>query len=147
MDTNDYENLRFYNYIPVNKELKKSCIPCPDTEDYEAKLNKEFDEELTKVFQGNILDQINAKDINADLKRDLKKKLDILSKKTDKAIVQLIKQKINENKNKENITNTNDDEKEKETMTLNFDKKSDKNFGHVLYKTLDKLDVMDDESD
>ncbi|CZU00210.1 hypothetical protein PFAG_05607 [Plasmodium falciparum Santa Lucia] len=147
MDTNDYENLRFYNYIPVNKELKKSCIPCPDTEDYEAKLNKEFDEELTKVFQGNILDQINAKDINADLKRDLKKKLDILSKKTDKAVVQLIKQKINENKNKENITNTNDDEKEKETMTLNFDKKGDKNFGHVLYKTLDKLDVMDDESD
>ncbi|SOV19521.1 pre-mRNA-splicing factor CWF18, putative [Plasmodium sp. gorilla clade G2] len=147
MDTNDYENLKFYNYIPVNKELKKSCIPCPDTEDYEAKLNKEFEEELDKAFQGNILDQINAKDINADLKRDLKKKLDILSKKTDKAIVQLIKQKINENKNKENITNTNDDEEEKETMTLNFDKKNDKNFGHVLYKTLDKLDVMDDESD
>ncbi|SOV83430.1 pre-mRNA-splicing factor CWF18, putative [Plasmodium sp. gorilla clade G3] len=147
MDINDYENLKFYNYIPVNKELKKSCIPCPDTEDYEEKLNKEFDEELKKAFQGNILDQINAKDINADLKRDLKKKLDILSKKTDKAIVQLIKQKINENKNKENITNTNDDEKEKETVTLNFDKKNDKNFGHVLYKTLDKLDVMDDESD
>ncbi|SPJ12879.1 pre-mRNA-splicing factor CWF18, putative [Plasmodium sp. DRC-Itaito] len=147
MDINDYENLKFYNYIPVNKELKKSCIPCPDTEDYEAKLNKEFDEELKKVFQGNILDQINAKDINADLKRDLKKKLDILSKKTDKAVVQLIKQKINENKNKENITNTNNDGKEKETMTLNFDNKNDKNFGHVLYKTLDKLDVMDDESD
>ncbi|CRG94710.1 conserved Plasmodium protein, unknown function [Plasmodium gallinaceum] len=138
MEVKDYENLKFFNYIPINKELKKLCVPCPETDEYERKLDEEMEEQLKNAFQGNILDQINAKNINADLKRDLRKKLNILSRKTDKAIIELIKRKINEN-NDIPMSNEND---ENTSITLNFEKKND-NFGHVLYQTLNKLDDMD----
>ncbi|SBT80421.1 pre-mRNA-splicing factor CWF18, putative [Plasmodium malariae] len=144
MEMKDFNNLKFYNYIPVNRELKKCCVPCPDTEEFEVKLNQELDEQLKNAFQGNVLDQINARNINVDLKRDLKKKLNILSKRTDKAIIELIKRKINESKNNKETSNVND-EQENTSMTLNFDRKND-NLGHLLHQTLNKLDVMD-ESD
>ncbi|SBT78421.1 pre-mRNA-splicing factor CWF18, putative [Plasmodium ovale] len=147
MEIRDYDNLKFYNYVPVNKELKKSCVPCPNIEEYEAKLNEQLDKQLKSAFQGNILDQINAKNINVDLKRDVQKKLNILSKKTDKAIIELIKRKINESKNSgKNMSNDNYDENESTSMTLNFDRTNDIKFGHVLHQALNKLDVMD-ESD
>ncbi|SBS88719.1 pre-mRNA-splicing factor CWF18, putative [Plasmodium malariae] len=145
MEMKDFNNLKFYNYIPVNRELKKCCVPCPDTEEFEVKLNQELDEQLKNAFQGNILDQINARNINVDLKRDLQKKLNILSKRTDKAIIELIKRKINESKNNKETSNVND-EQENTSMTLNFDRKNDHNLGHLLHQTLNKLDVMD-ESD
>ncbi|CRH01411.1 pre-mRNA-splicing factor CWF18, putative [Plasmodium relictum] len=139
MEVRDNENLKFFNYIPINKELKKLCVPCPDTDEYEGKLDEELEEQLKNAFEGNVLDQINAKNINADLKRDLQKKLNVLSRKTDKAIIELIKRKINEN----NDMSTNNEDEENTSMTLNFEKKNDKNFGHVLYQTLNKLDDMD----
>ncbi|VWU51101.1 pre-mRNA-splicing factor CWF18, putative [Hepatocystis sp. ex Piliocolobus tephrosceles] len=139
-----YENLKFYNYIPVNKELKKSCVRCPDIEEYEQKLNDDLEEQLKNVFQGNILDQISAKNINIDLKRDLQKKLNILSKKTDKAVIELIKKKINESKNNK-LVNEQDEENDKEkTTTLNFDEKNYPKFGHLLNQALTNLDEMDD---
>ncbi|VEV58231.1 pre-mRNA-splicing factor CWF18, putative [Plasmodium vinckei vinckei] len=140
-----YDKLKFYNYVPVNKELKACCIACPDTEKYELELNEQLEEELKNVFQGNILDQINAKNINADLKRDLQKKINILSKRTDKAIIELIKRKINDNKNNQNIYNENEDD-ENACITLDLSKNNDAKLGHILHETLNKLDNMD-ESD
>ncbi|CAG9473825.1 pre-mRNA-splicing factor CWF18, putative [Plasmodium vivax] len=153
MGAKDYRDLKFYNYIPVNKELKKSCVPCPDTEEFEAKLNEEFEEQVKNAFQGNVLDRIDAKNINADLKRDLQKKLNVLSKKTDKAIIELIKRKINEGKNRrgedafdDNYTNEQQDENVgNSNTTLNFNQNGDDaNYGHLLQQAMDKLDVMDD---
>ncbi|GAW82572.1 pre-mRNA-splicing factor CWF18 [Plasmodium gonderi] len=153
MVVKDYKDLKFYNYIPVNKELKKSCVPCPDTEDFEAKLNQEFEEQVKNAFQGNVLDRIDAKNINADLKRDLNKKLKILSKKTDKAIIELVKRKINENKSRRGEGSSNDnyenDDRDKQNeisnTTLNFNQnEDDMNYGRLLHQALDKMDIMDD---
>lgn len=152
MGAKDYRDLKFYNYIPVNKELKKSCVPCPDTEELEAKLNEEFEEQVKNAFQGNVLDRIDAKNINADLKRDLQKKLNVLSKKTDKAIIELIKRKINEGKNSTQEDALNDKNKNEEqdqnmenSNTLNFNQNgNDANYGHLLQQAMDKLDIMDD---
>lgn len=152
MEVEKKENVKeklpvFYNYEPTNKNLKVFCTPAPDTTAIEQTVNQEFELEIEGALKGNILDQINAKDINADLKRDLKKKLDVLSKKTEEAVFELIKRKL---KNSDEAIKSEDinDKRSKNILkgTLHVNDGGDENLGHILRKALNRLDSLD-ESD
>lgn len=53
----------------------------------------------------DILSQVVPRRPNWDLKRDVERKIAILSRRTDKAIIQLIREKIEQNKRTKELTN------------------------------------------
>lgn len=165
------KELQFYNYQPKIQELKTKYVSFDNVKSIEAKLDAELEEEIKNAFKGNVLDQISAKEINADLKRELQGKLNLLSKKTNQAILELIRKEIkekvhvdnqtkpteetNEAGNNNNIpTNVSNESNnvtnvEDETVQNNeeqFDQTKEKNIGYLLYESMNKLEEME-ESD
>lgn len=135
----------FYNYEPINKNLKVFCTPAPDTKAIEETINQEFQLEIENALKGNVLDQIDAKDINADLKRDLKKKLDILSKKTEASVFELIKRKLKNSSQGTKLEDINDKPSKNTTKgTLHVNDVGNENLGHILRKALNKLEFLDE---
>lgn len=86
--------LRFRNYVPRDRSLRQFCIPRPTVEELEKQIDREAEDAIQKAGKGDILSQIAPRRPNWDLKRDVEKKLGALSHRTDKAILQLIRNKL-----------------------------------------------------
>lgn len=92
--------VKFRNYKPVDESLKRYIVQQPPI----PNIVEEIDEKLNKVTEANkSCDILNLapKKANWDLKRDLAKKLDILDKRTQKAIFEMVKQKFNNENSKD----------------------------------------------
>lgn len=88
--------IRFRNYIPRDPTLRELCLPRPSVEELEKQIDREAEDAIQRAGKEDIFSQIAPRRPNWDLKRDVEKKLGILSHRTDKAILQLIRNKIKE---------------------------------------------------
>ncbi len=94
-ETKTIPNLIFRSYKPFSPELQKKMIPGPSIlEDLQW-----VDAELRLIVENcrkseESLANIVPKKINWDLKRDLAPKLSILNSKTQRAIAELVREKI-----------------------------------------------------
>merc|ERR1711998_336255 len=94
-DEEDRPKLVFRNYAPHDEELKQYVKPPPEVPDLEKEL-VELCLEQVKVDEaareGQLL--VRPRKANWDLKRDVEKKLEKLEKRTQRAVLDLIQQKI-----------------------------------------------------
>lgn len=88
----------FRNYVPRTPELQKMCIPKETTAPIEQSIHKDISELVEMIGQEDQTLDLAPKRPNWDLKRDVAEKTDRLSKKTDRAIIELIRKKIEEEK-------------------------------------------------
>ncbi|KAK8795730.1 hypothetical protein WA158_000386 [Blastocystis sp. Blastoise] len=112
----------FRNYIPSDQEMKKDIAPLPIIPKQAT-----FDEEIKQIKEqkkdDNLLNFV-AKKPDWDLKRNIQSRLDILEKRTQKVIVQMLKEKIAEmGEDGENV----DDEQIDEEEIDNKDETNDEN--------------------
>ena len=87
--------LKFRNYTPKNAELKEYLLPPARIPT--KTVNEEIEKKLNSVIEVNkTRDILNLapRKANWDLKRDLASKLEALDIKTQKAIVSMVQQKI-----------------------------------------------------
>merc|ERR1712185_492459 len=90
--------LRFRNYQPRNAQLKKAVVkpvqaPDTDKELLEVLLKQAISSE--EQAKAGVL-QIQPRKQNWDLKRDVQKKLDKLKKRTDRAILEIVRDKLSQ---------------------------------------------------
>ncbi|PFH33370.1 cwf18 pre-mRNA splicing factor protein [Besnoitia besnoiti] len=91
---NEHVPLKFRNYVPRDVALRRFCLPRPSVEELEKQIDKEANNAVKSAANEDVVSQIAPRRPNWDLKRDVEKKLSILSRKTDRAIVDLIRMKI-----------------------------------------------------
>ncbi|KAF8822798.1 cwf18 pre-mRna splicing factor protein, partial [Cardiosporidium cionae] len=87
--------LRFRNYIPRDVSLQKFCSPKPLVKELEEQIDLYIQQTLKDSINQDILSQITPKRPNWDLKRDVEKKLQVLSNRTDRAILNLLRTQFN----------------------------------------------------
>mmetsp|Transcript_30771 Transcript_30771/g.70569 ORF Transcript_30771/g.70569 Transcript_30771/m.70569 type:complete len:178 (-) Transcript_30771:34-567(-) len=90
--------IRFRNYQPRSQELQKFCLPRVTSAEIEAAIDKEVEEALAAAEEQDGMLNIAPKKPNWDLKRDVQRKMTVLEARTDRAIVQLIRQRIKQDK-------------------------------------------------
>ncbi|KEP61737.1 UNVERIFIED_CONTAM: cwf18 pre-mRNA splicing factor protein [Hammondia hammondi] len=86
--------LRFRNYVPRDVVLRRFCLPRPSVDELEKQIDREATDAINSSANEDVVAQIAPRRPNWDLKRDVEKKLAVLSRKTDMAIVDLIRMKI-----------------------------------------------------
>lgn len=94
--------IKFRNYVPKDDTLKEKKMP-------NAKpllVEDEVQGHLEKAKSSNIIDEIDLSNLaprkpDWDLKRDVAKKLDKLEKRTQRAIVELIRERLQENESED----------------------------------------------
>lgn len=92
--------IKFRNYKPVDEKLKEYVSKQP----YVPNIVEEINEKLSKVIEANkSCDILNLapKKANWDLKRDLSKKLEILDKRTQRSIFEMVRQKFQQENSKD----------------------------------------------
>ena len=92
--------LKFRNYVPGSEKLKAYILPHPTL----PNIVEEIDFKLQKAIEANrTRDVLNLapRKANWDLKRDLSKRLEVLEGRTQRAIVQMVRQKFQEQANSE----------------------------------------------
>jgi len=90
--------VKFRNYVPKTPDLQKMCIPKEGTAPIEQSIHKDIKELVDMIGQEDQTLDLAPKRPNWDLKRDVSEKTDKLSKKTDRAIIELIRKKIADEK-------------------------------------------------
>eukprot|EP00658_Telonema_sp_P-2_P012183 TRINITY_DN14640_c0_g1_i3.p1 TRINITY_DN14640_c0_g1~~TRINITY_DN14640_c0_g1_i3.p1 ORF type:complete len:146 (-),score=34.60 TRINITY_DN14640_c0_g1_i3:454-891(-) len=96
MEEDEGPTLQFRNYRPSNTTLNTACLPTVVA----PQLNKEILEMCLQQVQENeqtVKDgvlSIQPRKQNWDLKRDVQKKLDKLRKRTDRAVLELVREKL-----------------------------------------------------
>ncbi|KAF8819711.1 cwf18 pre-mRna splicing factor protein [Cardiosporidium cionae] len=88
-------SLRFRNYIPRDTSLRKFCNPKPLVKELEEQIDLYTQQTLNDSVNQDILSQITPKRPNWDLKRDVEKKLQVLSNRTDRSILNLLRIQLN----------------------------------------------------
>eukprot|EP00928_Gymnodinium_smaydae_P071576 TRINITY_DN55125_c0_g1_i1.p1 TRINITY_DN55125_c0_g1~~TRINITY_DN55125_c0_g1_i1.p1 ORF type:complete len:170 (-),score=57.87 TRINITY_DN55125_c0_g1_i1:48-557(-) len=98
LEEKEQKALRFRNYSPRTPELKDFCL-APITS---ADIEKEIDEEIAAILEAAEDEEqvlaIAPRKPNWDLKRDVERKTQVLQARTDRAVVQLIRRRIQEAK-------------------------------------------------
>lgn len=87
--------IKFRNYVPKDDTLKEQKIP-------DAKplsVEKEVEEHLEKAKAENVVEEVDLTNLaprkpDWDLKRDVAKKLEKLEKRTQRAIVEIIRERL-----------------------------------------------------
>lgn len=87
-------NLKFRNYVPKTADLKELVMEKPTIEALEQELAQRASDTIEASMEEDAVMAIAPKKPNWDLKRDVQKQLAVLSMKTDKAIMELIRRKI-----------------------------------------------------
>eukprot|EP01071_Lankesteria_metandrocarpae_P000059 Lankesteria_metandrocarpae@DN100_c0_g1_i1.p1 len=93
-DADSGATLKFRNYRPRTPALRQYVISSASVVQWEAELDNEIKHTIDTWKFGDIASQLQPQRPNFDLKRDLNNKLDTLSRRTDKAIVELIRSQI-----------------------------------------------------
>ncbi len=90
----------FRNYTPKDDELKMNVLPKPKLIDIENEIKDQLENGQPQSLIEKEIDlaTLAPQKIDWDLKRDVEKKLKILEKRTQRAIVDLIKERINQQK-------------------------------------------------
>ena len=91
----------FRNYTPKDEILKPGVLPKPNLIEIENEIKDQLANSKPMPLIENEIDltTLAPQKIDWDLKRDVEKKLRLLEKRTQKAIVELIKERINKQKN------------------------------------------------
>lgn len=97
-EVKDARPLLFRNYVPRTAELKEFCKDKITSADIEAEIDKEIEEAITAADDQDAVLAIAPKKPNWDLKRDVERKMQVLQARTDRAVVQLIRQRIRQDK-------------------------------------------------
>merc|ERR1740129_462470 len=90
--------LRFRNYVPRTPELKERCLPKVTSAEIEDEIDGLITDALEKAEDQDAVLTIAPKKPNWDLKRDVERKMQVLQARTDRAVVQLIRQRIRQDK-------------------------------------------------
>merc|ERR1719473_304770 len=94
-DDEDEVVLKFRNYNPVHKELKKFLMPRFSVSSELSWLDNELKRITESKFQlDEAILNIAPKKANWDLKRDAKPKLELVQKMTERCILELIAEKV-----------------------------------------------------
>lgn len=91
----------FRNYNPNDDNLKTGVLPKPDLIRIEQEIKDQLENSTPQpLIQNEIeLSTLAPQKIDWDLKRDVEKKLKILESRTQKAIIELIRDRLQANKN------------------------------------------------
>lgn len=90
----DDRQIHFRNYIPRTPDLQDFCLPRITSADIEAEIDKEIQEAIAAAEDTDAVLAIAPRKPNWDLKRDVERKMHTLAARTDRAVVQLIRQRI-----------------------------------------------------
>ncbi|XP_054161888.1 coiled-coil domain-containing protein 12-like [Oppia nitens] len=87
----------FRSYNPTDEKLKENSLPKPKPESVE----KQIEDQLTVANNPQVLDEVDLtslapRKVDWDLKRNLQQKLDKLEKRTQRAIAELIRERLRE---------------------------------------------------
>lgn len=90
----------FRNYTPNDEELKSNILPKPDLAEIRNEIKDQLDSGKPKSLIEKEIDlaTLAPQKIDWDLKRECEKKLKILEKRTQKAIVELIRDRLRSDK-------------------------------------------------
>mmetsp|Transcript_49945 Transcript_49945/g.127063 ORF Transcript_49945/g.127063 Transcript_49945/m.127063 type:complete len:178 (-) Transcript_49945:177-710(-) len=94
----DERALQFRNYQPRTAELKDFQLKKVTSADVEDQIDGEIVEALEKADDQDAVLAIAPRKPNWDLKRDVERKMQVLQARTDRAVVQLIRQRIKQDK-------------------------------------------------
>lgn len=94
----DDRPLQFRNYVPRTPDLKDFCKAKVTSADIEAEIDKEIQEAIAAGVDQDAVLAIAPKKPNWDLKRDVERKMQVLQARTDRAVVQLIRQRIRQDR-------------------------------------------------
>jgi len=91
----------FRNYTPKDEELKPGVLPKPNLIEIENEIKEQLASGKPQPLIENEIDltTLAPQKIDWDLKRDAEKRLRVLEKRTQKAIVELIKERMKAQKN------------------------------------------------
>eukprot|EP00927_Polykrikos_kofoidii_P063478 TRINITY_DN58306_c0_g1_i1.p2 TRINITY_DN58306_c0_g1~~TRINITY_DN58306_c0_g1_i1.p2 ORF type:complete len:182 (-),score=53.49 TRINITY_DN58306_c0_g1_i1:49-594(-) len=90
--------ITFRNYTPRTTELKDHCLPRITSAEIEADIDDEIEALLAAAEDQDAVLAVAPRKPNWDLKRDVERKMQTLQARTDRAVVQLIRRRIQENK-------------------------------------------------
>ncbi|CEL92884.1 unnamed protein product [Vitrella brassicaformis CCMP3155] len=90
--------IKFRNYIPRMPALRKGCMKRPVVDAIEKRIEEEIQEVIEAGQTEDALSRILPKKANWDLKRDVEKRLGQLKRKTDRAVLQIIRRKLQDDK-------------------------------------------------
>mmetsp|Transcript_50489 Transcript_50489/g.100477 ORF Transcript_50489/g.100477 Transcript_50489/m.100477 type:complete len:176 (+) Transcript_50489:85-612(+) len=105
VDKKEERPLKFRNYIPRTPELKDFCLPKVTSADIEDEIDKEIEATIEAAEDQEAVLAIAPRKPNWDLKRDVERKMLVLQARTDRAIVQLIRERIKQDKSGQKATN------------------------------------------
>merc|ERR1712127_867221 len=96
-----YPKPLFRNYTPKDDQLKPRVLPKPDLIEIENEIKEQLSSGKPAPLIENEIDlaTLAPQKIDWDLKRDAEKRLRVLEKRTQKAIIELIKDRLKEQKN------------------------------------------------
>jgi len=109
-DENDNENVssnknalpkpKFRSYAPESEKLQTEKLPEPNLINIQEEVKDQLDSGKSKVVMDELdISKLAPRKPDWDLKRDVKKKLDRLEKRTQKAIAELIRERLKQNQN------------------------------------------------
>ncbi|XP_954684.1 uncharacterized protein TA19560 [Theileria annulata] len=101
----DFKGIVFRNYIPRDENLRKLCKN--SLEDYSAienTIDQQIDRTILNYQSEDILSLVRPRRQNWDLKRELNRKRQILSSRTDAAILKLLRERRDEDTSQTNNT-------------------------------------------
>ncbi|CAF0979181.1 unnamed protein product [Brachionus calyciflorus] len=91
----------FRNYTPKDDDLKSNILPKPDLSEIRDEIKEQLDSAKPKPLIEKEIDlaTLAPQKIDWDLKRECEKKLKILERRTQKAIVEIIRDRLKASKN------------------------------------------------
>jgi coiled-coil domain-containing protein 12 len=97
----------FRNYTPISDELKSDVLPKPALIEIETEIKAQLESAKPKPLIEKEIDLNNLvpQKIDWDLKRDLQKAIKLLEKKTQRAILELIRERLNKKDNLADLVN------------------------------------------
>mmetsp|Transcript_5784 Transcript_5784/g.8187 ORF Transcript_5784/g.8187 Transcript_5784/m.8187 type:complete len:126 (-) Transcript_5784:237-614(-) len=90
--------MTFRNYQPKSSEIKHFAMKKITSSAIEDEIDKEIAEALEKADDQDAVLAIAPRKPNWDLKRDVERKMQVLQARTDRAVVQLIRQRIKQDR-------------------------------------------------
>merc|ERR1711920_368255 len=90
--------IRFRNYMPRTVELKDFCLAKITSSRIEDEIDNEIETAIAAAEDQEAVLAIAPRKPNWDLKRDVERKMQVLQARTDRAVVQLIRQRIKADK-------------------------------------------------
>ena len=90
----------FRNYNPKDEDLKSNVLPKPDLTEIRNEIKEQLDSGKPKSLIEKEIDlaTLAPQKVDWDLKRDCEKKLKVLERRTQKAIVEIIRDRLRGNK-------------------------------------------------